>query len=96
VAVLCPPNFSSELQPGRNLSEEPATTIQSTEQQQQAPDAEQTALPRVVDPRTNRRYVLVPEGDYEAIREAPEEERRQQAIRGAGLWNAAGRMEDSP
>jgi hypothetical protein len=70
--------------------------IQLTEQQQQALDAERNTLPRVIDPRTNTAYVLVPETDYESVREALEDERRQQAIRAVGLRNAVGRMEEAP
>jgi hypothetical protein len=70
--------------------------IQLTVQQQQALDTERNTLPRVIDPRTNITYVLVPETDYESIREALEEERRQQAIREVGLRNAVGRMEEAP
>jgi len=71
------------------------TVIPLTEQQQQALDAV-AAPPRLVDPRTNAAYVLVPEADYEAVREALEDDRRQRAIRRAGLRNAAGRLAEGP
>lgn len=70
-------------------------TIQLTEQQQQALDAERTVPARVLDPRTNAAYFLVPEKEYAALREALEEERRQQIIHAIGLRNAAGRMEEN-
>lgn len=68
-------------------------SIQLTPQQQQALDAQGGGHPpRVIDPRTNAAYVLVPEGDYDAVREHLEEEQRQRAIRAVALRNAAGRM----
>jgi hypothetical protein len=71
--------------------------IQLTPQQQQALDAQGVEeLPRVIDPRTNVTYILVPEGDYDAVREILEDERRQRAIRAVALRNAAGRMDDAP
>jgi hypothetical protein len=72
-------------------------SIQLTPQQQQALDSHGLGqLPRVIDPRTNVAYVLVPEADYDAIREILEQEQRQRAIRAVGLRNAAGRMDDAP
>jgi hypothetical protein len=62
--------------------------IQLTESQQQALQQEQTATPRVVDPRTNTTYVLISEREYEAIREILEEERQQRAIHAIGMRNA--------
>ena len=70
--------------------------IQLTPQQQQALDTQEEGLPRVVDPRTNTAYILVPEMDYETIRELLEDERRQQAIHAVALRNAMGRMNDVP
>ena len=71
-------------------------SIQLTSQQQQALDTQEDGPPRVVDPRTNITYILVPEVDYEAIRELLEDERRQQAIHAVALRNAAGRMNEAP
>ncbi len=71
-------------------------SIQLTPQQQQELDARGEEPPRVFDPRSNAAYVLVPEADYEAVREILEDERRQQAIRAVGLRNAARRMEEAP
>src|SRR6476469_2831490 len=68
--------------------------IPLTEQQQQAIDAA-SEPPRLVDPRTNAAYVLVPEADYESYREAVEEDRQQRAIRRVTARNAIGRMRDS-
>ena len=70
--------------------------IQLTPQQQQALDTQEDRPPRVIDPRTNIAYILVPEVDYEAIRELLEDERRQQAIHAVALRNAASRMNDVP
>ena len=70
--------------------------IELTPQQQQALDTQEEESPRVIDPRTNTVYVLVPEVDYETIRELLEEERRQQAIHKIALRNAAGRMDEVP
>ena len=71
-------------------------SIQLTRQQQQALDAKEDSPPRVIDPRNNTTYILVPEVDYESIRELLEDERRQQAIHAIALRNAAGRLNDSP
>ena len=68
--------------------------IQLTAQQQQALDAERGARPRVIDPRTNAIYVLVPEADFETVQEILEEERCQQTIHEVALRNAVGRMND--
>jgi hypothetical protein len=68
--------------------------IELTPQQQQALDTKEESPPRVIDPRTNTTYMLVPEVDYESIRELLEEERRQQAIHAVALRNAAGRTDD--
>ena len=64
--------------------------------QQQALDAQKDGPPRVIDPRTNTTYVLIPEMDYEAVRELLEDERRQQAIHAVALRNADGRMDEAP
>ena len=52
-------------------------SIELTPQQQQALDTKEESPPRVIDPRTNTTYILLPEVDYESIRELLEEERRQ-------------------
>ena len=67
-------------------------SIQLTPQQQQSLDTLKDSLPRIVDPRTNTTYILVPEVDYDSIRELLEDERRQQAIHAVALRNAAGRI----
>ena len=71
-------------------------SIELTEQQQQAIDAIGESPVRVIDPRTSRSYVLVPEADYEDVREVLEDERRQRAIRVVGRRNAEGRMTEAP
>ena len=74
---------------------EDTMTIQLTDQQQQDLSTGATT-PRVVDPRTNTTYVLIPEADYESVREILEEERRQLVIRTVGRRNAIGRMGEEP
>ena len=71
-------------------------SIQLTPQQQHALDTQKDSPPRVIDPRNNTTYILVPEMDYESIRELLEDERRQQAIHAVALRNAAGRIDDTP
>jgi hypothetical protein len=78
------------------LQKEVVMSIQLTPQQQQALDAQKDSPPRIVDPRTNTTYTLVPEVDYDSIRELLEDERRQQAIHAVALRNAAGCMNDTP
>jgi hypothetical protein len=68
--------------------------MELTEEQQRALDTPHGPPPRVIDPRTNAAYVLLREEGYESVREILEEEKRQQAIRAAGLRNAAGRMNE--
>ena len=70
--------------------------IQLTPQQQQALDTQAEGLKRIIDPRTNAAYILVPETDYATIRELLEDERWQQAIHAVALRNAAGRMNEVP
>jgi hypothetical protein len=69
---------------------------QLTPQQQEALDAQGDGQLRVVDPRTHVAYVLVPENEFDAVREILEDEQRQRVIRAVALRNAAGRMDDSP
>jgi hypothetical protein len=66
-------------------------TIQLTPQQQADLDRAAEELVRVVDPRTNAAYVLVPADDFESVREALEDERLQLAVRAVALRNAVGR-----
>jgi hypothetical protein len=68
-------------------------TIELTKTQLQTLDAEGDRV-RVVDPRTNTGYVLVPAADFESVREILEDERQQRAIRQIGLRNAAARAGD--
>jgi hypothetical protein len=70
--------------------------IQLTPQQLEALDVGEGELPRVVDPRHNVSYVLVSEAEYETVREALEDEQRQQSIRAMALRNAIGRMGEMP
>jgi len=71
--------------------EAPRVTIQLTPQQQDDLDRADDDVVRVVDPRTNAAYVLVPADDFERVREALEDERLQRAVRAVALQNAAGR-----
>ena len=68
--------------------------IELTPEQQRALDNQVRGLQRVVDPRTDTAYVLVPEGEYEAMREFLEDEQREQTIHAVGLRNAAGRLDE--
>lgn len=70
--------------------------IQLTPQQQQALDSHTERPPRVIDPRTNSAYILVPETDYETMRELLDDEHRQQAIHRVALHDAMGRMHETP
>jgi hypothetical protein len=71
-------------------------TIQFTPQQQSALDAEKGSLPRIVDPRTNVAYVLIPESDFAAVQDILADDKRQQAIHAVALRNAVGRMNEAP
>ena len=71
-------------------------SIQLTPQQRQALDTQEDSPLRLIDPRTHTIYILVPEGDYEAIRELLADERRQQALHEVALRNAAGRLDEAP
>ncbi len=64
--------------------------IELTEPQQKALDADGTAT-RVVDPRTNAEYLLVPLVSGENAADVLADERRQAAIRRVGRRNAVGR-----
>ena len=66
-------------------------SIQLTEQQQQAIDAQAETPPCIIDPRNNTAYYLVPVPEYDAVRELLEDERQQKAIRDVGLRNTIGR-----
>ena len=69
--------------------------IELTEPQQRALDAE-PGVTEVLDPRNQTRYVLISADQFEAMREVFDEELRRQAIRRAGLKNAAGRIGAEP
>jgi len=71
-------------------------SITLTSDQQQALDKEEKHPQRVVDPRTDTAYVLVPEDEYEAMRALFEDERREQVIHSTALRNAAGRLDEIP
>ena len=78
------------------LPTEVSVTIELTAEQQRLLDSQPGTPPRVIDPRTNAAFVLVPAEDYERIREALEEEKRRKAIARIALRNAAGRMGQEP
>ena len=71
-------------------------SITLTPDQQQALDKEGKRPQRVVDPRTDTAYVLVPEDEYEAMRALLEDERREQVIHATALRNAADRLDEMP
>jgi len=68
--------------------------IPLTQQQLQAIDVQPGGLPRLVDPRNNVAYVLLPETEYETVREILEDEARQRGIRAVALRNAGRRMDE--
>jgi len=70
--------------------------IELTAEQQRLLDKHGKGPQRVVDPRTHIAYVLVPEIEYEAMRELLEDERREQAIHAVALRNAANRLDEMP
>ena len=72
-----------------------AVTIQLTEQQQRALDSSEGTPPKVIDPRTNTVYVLIPTTEYEMIREILEDERSRAATRATALRNAVGRINET-
>ncbi len=69
--------------------------IELTKPQQLALDLE-LGVPEVLDPRNQARYVLVPADQFEAMRDALDEDHRQHAIRAVGLKNAGGRAGAEP
>jgi hypothetical protein len=70
--------------------------IELTPEQQEALDHQGRHVQRVVDPRTRTTYVLVPENEYEMMRELLEDERREQTIHAMALRNAADRLDEIP
>ncbi len=70
--------------------------IELTPEQQRALDDQGRSPQRVIDPRTDTAYILVPEVEYEAMRELLEDERREQAIHAVALRNAADRLDEAP
>ena len=70
--------------------------IRLTEQQQRALDSTASEPAQVIDPRTNEVYVLIPLTEYEMVREAVEDDRRQKAIRAVALRNAGRRADEAP
>jgi PHD/YefM family antitoxin component YafN of YafNO toxin-antitoxin module len=71
-------------------------TIELTPQQQQVLDGAQGEPVRVIDPRTQAAFVLIPAAEYEDVREALEDERLQRAVRSVALRNALGRLDEEP
>ena len=71
-------------------------STQLTPQQQQALDTQKDHPLRIINPRSHTPYILVPEMDYEAVRELLEDEHRQQTLHEVALRNAAGRMDKTP
>ena len=70
----------------------PVMGIELTPQQQNVLDQQGGGPQRVVDPRTRTAYVLVPEIEYDAMRELLEDERREEALHAVALQNAARRL----
>jgi PHD/YefM family antitoxin component YafN of YafNO toxin-antitoxin module len=65
-------------------------SIELTKEQQRQLDASDARPPEVVDPRGQRKYVLVPAEEYDALRD----ERDQAALRQTSLRNLAGRLKE--
>ena len=74
----------------------PPMSIELTPEQQEALDHQGRSPQRVVDPRTHTAYVLVPENEYEIMREILDDERREQAIHAVALRSAADRLDEIP
>ena len=72
----------------------PPMQIELTPEQQAALDHEGRSPQRVVDPRTHTAYVLVPETEYEMMRELIEDDQREQAMHVVALRNAADRLDE--
>lgn len=70
--------------------------IELTPEQQRALDDQGRSPQRVIDPRTDTAYILVPAAEYEAMRELLEDQRREQAIHAVALRNAADRLDEAP
>ena len=70
--------------------------IELTREQQEALDHQGRNPQRVVDPRTHKAYVLVPEQQYEMMGELLDEEQREQAIHAVARRNAAHRLDEIP
>jgi hypothetical protein len=71
-------------------------SIELTPEQQEALNSRHGEPRRVLDPRTRTAYVLVPEQEYEVMRGALEDERREEAIHALALRNAADRLDEIP
>ena len=71
-------------------------SIELTPEQQEALDPRREELQRVLDPRARTAYVLVPEQEYEVLREVFEDGRREEAIHAVALRNAADRLHEIP
>lgn len=67
-----------------------------TERQLRAIDAHAEEPTRLIDPRTNVAYVLVPAEDFDAIRDLIEEDRQERAIAAIAMRNALERATDAP
>ena len=71
-------------------------SIELTEQQAAELMDPKDSPPRVFNRQTSEVFVLVPESDYESIREMLEEERQQRIIHAMFMRNAALRAEEEP
>jgi PHD/YefM family antitoxin component YafN of YafNO toxin-antitoxin module len=70
----------------------PPMSIELTPKQQNALDHQAGSPLRVVDPRARTAYVLVPESEYDAMRELLEDERREETLHSVALRNAGHRL----
>jgi len=71
-------------------------TFELTEQQQQVLDAAPRELLRVIDPRTNKVYMLLTVEEYASLRELQEDQREQQAVLSYSMKQAAAVARENP
>ena len=71
-------------------------SLELSEPLQRALDSRPNEPLRIVDPRTQKTYVLISAEEYQSVFAVLEEEKQRRAIHAAALRNAAGRMQDDP
>jgi len=71
-------------------------TLQLTDQQIDEITTAGTGMARVHDPRSKRDYVLVPQDEYDRLRELLDDDLEQEAIRKMALRGAVLREQSEP